>query len=500
MIFDLLTAAADASPPSGILHQDRFIPYGELNDRALRAAAALAELGVDRNDVVAIMLPAGIDYIAVLLGCSALGAVAMPLNPKYERAELTFLLRAATPQLVVTDTRAASRCRDALAAAGVAATVTGLEDTPETIGLAGIIAAASATTPVECSADNDAFIFHSSGSTGRSKLIRRSHGQMRAEVEGFAAATDVGQDDCFLSVVPLYHAHGFGNCLLAALRARARLVIAPDGLNALLGRDRLVELAERERATVLPAVPFTFDLLAGAHDGADLSALRLCISAGTALPKPTFNAFRKRFGIPVNQLYGCSEGGALALNTSADAVRTWAAVGRGLGDTCFRILDADADGIGEIAVASSSLTRGYDGQPQVNAASFVDGWFRTGDCGRLDTEGLLYVTGRRSFYIELAGHKVDPYEIEDVLITHPDVREAAVLGVPGLRPGDTLIKAVVVPIDATPTEQALRRWCIERLASYKVPAICECRAELPKSPLGKVLKKYLIEPAAGGDH
>jgi long-chain acyl-CoA synthetase len=260
----------------------------------------------------------------------------------------------------------------------------------------------------------------------------------------------------------------------------------------------LAVLAARERATVLPAVPFTFELLAAARAHTDLSALRLCISAGTALPKATFDAFRARFGVPIRQLYGCSEGGALALNTSAEPARTWAAVGRGLGDTRFRILDADAEGSGEIAVASASLTRGYDGLPEANAASFGDGWFRTGDRGRLDAEGLLYVTGRRNLYIELAGHKVDPYEIEDVLVAHPAVDEAAVLGVPGQRAGDTLIKAVVVPaepagLEQAPTPQALRRWCAERLAAYKVPAICEWRTELPKSPLGKVLKKYLIE-------
>lgn len=506
-MFELLTQAqAAAIGTSGIVEDGVLHTHAALAEQALRTAAALADLGVQRGDDVAILLPAGTSYVVALLATSALGAAAMPLNPKYERAELSALLGAADVAALVTHRGCVERCVDALRGLASEATVAVTSASPargssrasgglraagaDLVDLTALAAAKSPRQPVLGQDDEDAFIFHSSGSTGRSKLIRRTYAQMRAEVKGFAEAAGTTAEDCFLSTVPLFHAHGFSNSLLASLHAGARLVIAPPDLNAVLARNMLAELAEQHRASILPAVPMTFEQLARARVGIDLSSLRLCISAGTPLPKSTFDAFRARSGLPLRQLYGCSEGGALALNTAPDPVPVWDSVGRGIGDTRFRIVAPDADGIGEIAVQSGNLTRGYDGLPEVNAASFVDGWFLTGDRGRLDAAGNLYVTARRALYIETGGHKVDPYEIEDLLTAHPAVSEAAVVGT-DLGDGCGIqIKAVVVA-DAGTSAQALRRHCAAHLAAYKVPLVIEMRASLPKSPLGKVLKKYL---------
>lgn len=506
-MFELLTQAQTASGGAGGIVEDGVVhPHVELAEQALRTAGALADLGVQRGDAVAIMLPAGMGYGVALLAASALGAAAMPLNPRYERAELSALLGAAGVRALVTDGSCVAKCLDALGGLGGDVPVAVMNRPAvhrparagggpriagnDPVDLAALAAHRPPPRPVIGNDDEDAFIFHSSGSTGRSKLIRRTYAQMRAEVKGFAEAAGATPNDCFLSTVPLFHAHGFSNCLLASLHAGARLVIAPPDLSAMLARNTLAELAEQHRATILPAVPMTFDQLARARAGADLSSLRLCITAGTALAKATFDAFRARFGLPVRQLFGCSEGGALALNTAPDPVPIWDSVGRGIGDTRFRILRPDADGIGEIAVQSGNLTRGYDGLPEVNAASFVDGWFLTGDRGRLDAAGNLYVTAKRALYIETGGHKVDPYEIEDLLTAHPAVSEAAVVGT-DLNDGcGVQIKAVVVA-SAPVTAQALRRHCAAHLAAYKVPLVIEMRESLPKSPLGKVLKKYL---------
>ena len=237
--------------------------------------------------------------------------------------------------------------------------------------------------------------------------------------------------------------------------------------------------------TVFPGVPFHYRHLADVPTHANLSALRLCFSAGTALPRETFDAFARRFGIAVRQLYGCTEAGTLTVNLDPDPVATFASVGKPAGAVRVRIEDD------EIVVSSPAMTRGYTDDPELNRRAFRDGWFYTGDTGRFDQIGRLYVTGRRKLLIEVAGHKVDPIEVEDVLAVHPKVREAVVVGIPDGKDGEETVKAVIVPANH-PQERELIEFCSQRLANFKVPRVVEFRDEIPRSPLGKVLRKYLI--------
>jgi long-chain acyl-CoA synthetase len=284
--------------------------------------------------------------------------------------------------------------------------------------------------------------------------------------------------------VPLFHTYGLGCCLLAAVQNAATLVLMKEPHPFLLTRGRALDLLEREAITVFPGVPLNFRLLAEAGRDADLSALRLCFSAGTALERPAFDAFLHRFGVPIRQLYGCTEAGTLTANLEPDAVATFESVGRPVGEVQVEIVD------GEVVVAGPALTRGYRDAGARDDEAFRRGWFFSGDLGRLDDGGRLVITGRKKLLIEVAGHKVDPVEVEDVVISHPRVRDAVVLGVAGGLAGEQAVKAVIVP-DGTLSERELIRFCQERLAAFKVPQIVERRDELPKSPLGKVLRKYL---------
>jgi long-chain acyl-CoA synthetase len=207
--------------------------------------------------------------------------------------------------------------------------------------------------------------------------------------------------------------------------------------------------------------------------------------------------FAERFGIPIRQLYGLTETGAVSVNLDEDPEATAASVGLPLRGVDVAILDAagaevDEGRIGEIAIRARGMTRGYAGVPdEVNREAFRDGWFRTGDRGRRDEAGRVVITGRSKLLIDAGGDKVDPIEIEDVLAVHPKVREVVVVGVAGDVEGEELIKAVVVA-DGACSERELTRYCQEHLANYKVPRLVEFREEIPRSSLGKVLRKYLV--------
>ncbi len=219
-----------------------------------------------------------------------------------------------------------------------------------------------------------------------------------------------------------------GACIFGSAVSGATLVILEDPHPFLLKRHRALELIEQERATVFPGVPFNFRLMAEAPASVDLSSLRLCFSAGTALPRSSFEAFGERFGVLVRQLYGSTETGMITANMSADPVATFESVGAPVGEVGVEIVDDDGailpDGeLGEVTVASPAMTAGYEGlgAEEVNQEAFRQGRFFTGDLGRLDADGLLYLAGRKKLLIEIGGYKVDPIEVQDVIAEHPSI-------------------------------------------------------------------------------
>jgi long-chain acyl-CoA synthetase len=434
---------------------DERIGTAELWARVGRLANGLAARGVARGDSVALLLPNGPAFAIGFLAVAQLGAVAVPLNPQFKPAELEFCYRDSGVRLVLSDEREIDRMieeHDALA--------------PEPRAPGDVV-----------------LLAYSSGSTGRPKRVPRTNGQLWWEADSVVSTIGLTAEDTILCTIPMFHAYGLGCCFLAALRSGARLVIADPHRPLALARNETLGLIEREQVTVLPSVPFVFRVLAEGRG--DLSSVRLCFSAGNALPRSTFDAFDRAFGVPIRQLYGLTETGAVTINVDPDAHATAASVGRPLPGIEIDVLDAaghvvDAGRIGDIAIRSPAMTTRYGDR------------FATGDRGRLDDAGRLVITGRRKLLIDVCGgDKVDPIEVEDVLAVHPKVREVVVVGVPGEVEGEQIVKAVVVGEEGC-GERELIRFCRERLANYKVPQQVEFRDEIPRSSLGKVLRKYLV--------
>lgn len=214
------------------------------------------------------------------------------------------------------------------------------------------------------------------------------------------------------------------------------------------------------------------------------------------MPEETFTRFRQRFGIPLRSIYGSTETGSIALNMEPDEDVRYDSVGTPSGNIEVRITNGTLEellvgNIGEVAVKSQAMATGYLNMPELNREAFRDGFFFTGDLGKKDERGRLYITGRKKIFIDSGGEKVDPLEIEQVLTTHPAVSEAVVVGIAGPYGGQA-IKAVIVPRGAL-TELEILLYCKQRLSDFKVPRVVEFRDALPKSPLGKILRKDLID-------
>jgi long-chain acyl-CoA synthetase len=452
---------------------ERRVDYGELAEQVAAVAAGLGARGIAPGDAVT-LLADGPAFVLGFLAIARAGAVAVPLNPAFKPAEREFCLREAGVRAALVDREVA------------------LEVPSIALADAGRHAALTAPPPAP---DADVVFTYSAGATGRPKRVPRTHAQLVAEAESFVAAAQLTPADTILCALPPFHTYGLGCCLLAALASGATLLFVSEPQPIALDRGRVLGLLEQ--ATVFPAVPFQLRMLAEAPGGADLSGLRLCFSAGNALPRATFEAFEAAFGVAPRQLYGCTEAGVVTVNTDADPHATAGSVGTAVAGVELAVVGADgapvdAGRLGEITIRSAAMTRGYAGVPaRVNREAFPDGAFLTGDRGRVDEAGRLFLTGRRKRLIDVKGDKVDPVEVEDVLAVHPRVRDVVVVGAASGVEGEELVKAVVVAEERC-TERELVRFCRERLADYKAPRIVEFREDIPRSSLGEVLRKYLV--------
>jgi long-chain acyl-CoA synthetase len=509
MLEKLLVKAVENYPEQTAIVYDKLrISYAELYAKIAGLSKGLSALGIVQGDRLALILPNCPEFVFSFFAIAKLKAIAVPLNHLFKAEEISYYVSDSNVKAIVTDAKRAKMCREIIAEIGQPIELIVVDDEQAATYFYDLI------KPVESSKDERSTAFtgeviyqYSSGSTGRPKRVGRTQENLYYEVTNFTETARVTSSDRILCLVPLYHAHGLGNCLLAALGNGATLVILeqvwqrgmPVEIPFVFRRTRVLELIQHEQITILPAVPYIFNTLAETppETQADLSTLRLCFSAGNFLSKDIFDKFRDRFGVPVRQLYGCTEAGSVSINLDEQPEKTWNSVGVPMKNVEIKIIDDEGKELpngtsGEVAIASSALTTGYHNLPELNQQAFRDGKFFTGDLGMIDEEGRLYITGRKKILIDTGGRKVDPIEIEDVLVSHSKVKEAVVVGVKGPFAGE-IVKAVIVLKNAQDCpEQEITSYCKERLAEFKVPKIIEFRDEIPKSPLGKILRKALV--------
>jgi acyl-CoA synthetase (AMP-forming)/AMP-acid ligase II len=446
------------------------VAYGALVGRVGGAARALKE-ATPPGGVVVLVTGNRCEYFAACLGVWAAGRVVLPVHPSAEREVPSAVARTGA-SLVLVDARHTRLEQSELAGARI-------EELSAFLERAG-----------EAELHKDAgvgagLMLQSSGTTGLPKIVRRSAEAVDAVARNVANAAGLLPEDRVLAAAPICHAYGIENGFLGPLWAGATVHLT-DGL------DLPVALAELEHGcTVFPGVPFMFEVLA--RSGGRGGSLRLAYSAGGMLPPAVAQAFETSFGKRVGQLYGASELGSVTFNHPDRPSPDPLSVGRPMEGVRVRIVDpgdqerdVDAGAEGLVLIHAPSMMSGYvDGE-----APIVDGYFITGDLGRLDEAGNLTITGRLKQLIDVGGLKVNPAEVERVLMEHPGVAECVVVAVP-VTPTVSRLKAVVVGAGEAVDVEELRRHARERLAGYKVPRLWEVRESLPRTASGKVLRSAL---------
>lgn len=456
-------------------------------------ARRLSSLGVKKRERVAIIVNNSPEFVISFFAAASVGAISVPLNPDYKHDELAFYIRDSGPKAIVASSGISPMLKEILKEerSDAFSVITVGHEKPLVAG-ASEIGPSLDEEAVRLYPRDWALCQYSSGSTGRPKRIIRTHGNLVSEAENFCAATRMTRNDSILCAIPLFHAHGFGNCMLASAYSGATLFIA-DGFN----RFEVLKTIQDRGITVFPAVPFIFKILADTplREKVDLSSLRLCFSAGAPLPQDVFRKFHEKYGVYIRQLYGSTETGSVTINMDEDISETYDSVGRPAGNVHVEVIGESGaaikdGGIGEVGIKSPAMSRRSAGPDMTERGSFRKGFFIPGDLGRKDGKGNLYITGRKTLFINSGGNKVDPMELESLIRNHPKVEEVAVVGVKG-RCGEEIIKAVIVPKGMC-GESEIVEFCRGKIADYKIPRIIEYISEIPKSPLGKILRKYLV--------
>ena len=463
------------------------LTYGALDAVIARAGEALARAGVGPGYRVALVCSNGPAAATSFLGIASYTACA-PLNPAYRANEFEFYLEDLQPRALAIEAGLDSPVRNA----AVSRAIPLLEIVTRPSMLAGDIDLIS--EPRECTTalpapgpDDVALLLHTSGTTSRPKLVPLTQANLAASARHIAASLQLtGRDRC-MNVMPLFHIHGLEAALLASLAAGGSVVCCPGFV-----APRFFEWMGEFEPTWYTAVPTMHQSVVARSmaESPPVHRLRFIRSCSSALAPSLMGELESIFCVPVIEAYGMTEAAhQMASNPLPPAQRKPGSVGVAAGPELAVMDDADnllPPGVGgEVVIRGPNVTAGYFGNPEANASSFTAGWFRTGDEGHLDSEGYLFLSGRRKEIINRGGEKIAPREIDEVLLLHAAVAQAVAFAAPHATLGETVAAAVVLRPGAAVVEKELRAFAAARLIDFKVPERILFVSEIPKGPTGK---------------
>ena len=473
------------------------LTYSRLLTHCHRVMTDLKHAGISRGERVAVVLPNGPEMATCLLAV-AMGASCAPLNPNYRRSEFEFYLTDLAPKALIVE--AGSDVPAVTVAESLGIRIIRLR--PSAGDAAGIFTldldrAPDHATPVFAQPGDEALVLHTSGTTARPKMVPLTHANLAASVENIIATLALTPRDRCLNVMPLFHVSGLIGVLVASLSAGASVVCTP-GFNAPLFLGWCREFSP----TWYFVVPTMHQsLLAQARENPKTAAglrLRFIRSASAPLSPELLEETEKLFGAPVIHGYGMTEAAQqVSINPLPPGVRKRGSSGVP-GQTEIGIMSEEGQLLGsgqtgEIVVRGPAVIAGYANNPTANRESFINGWFRTGDQGRLDADGYLYVTGRIKEIVNRGGQKISPREIDELIGMHPAVAQAVAFPVPDSRLGEDIAAAVVLKNKGSITEHDLRDFVANRVADYKVPRQIYFVDKIPTGPAGKIQRLKLAE-------
>ncbi len=488
-LLDLL-AAGEENHPALVAPGRPALTYRQLRKNITELAAQLNSFGLGRGDRVAIAMPNGPEMVLAFFG-TALAASTAPLNPKYKQEEFAFYFEDTQAKALITLPGTLELARAAAAPDMAIIEAVSNEDGALRFELKrGRNGEQPAARPVELAQNDDiAMILHTSGTTSRPKRVPIRHRNMIASAGNIGETYQLGPDDRSLCIMPLFHIHGIVASMLSTLASGGTVIAPQNGFNAL----EFWSIVENFKPTWYSAVPTMHQMLLARADRnlevIKANPFRFIRSSSASLPPIVMERMEGVFGAPVLESYGMTEAThQMTSNPLPPKIHKAGTVGYGHGVE-VAIMDEAGNlmpqgDIGEVVIKGRNVVDGYENNPEANAKAYTNGWFRTGDQGRIDADGYLALTGRLKELINRGGEKISPLEIDDVLLRHPAVAEALAFAVPHRSLGEDIHAAVVLKGDASESE--LRSYAAGLLAEFKVPRKFHILTELPRGATGKL--------------
>ena len=493
---NLVTMAQNHPDKVAIKLDDAELTYGQLHGLAAQAAGAMRAAGLEPGDRVSLILPNVPAFPVLFYGALLAGGTVVPMNPLLKAHEIEYFYNDSGAKLSFVWGDFAEEARR------------GSEGTPTKVVVSGPVGPSEddlppgdpIATPVERDDEDTAVILYTSGTTGRPKGAELTHKNLDLNAKRSSEVImEMTPDDVIMGCLPLFHVFGLTCGLNASVRTGATLTLIPR-----FDPGKALQVVERDKVTIFQGVPTMYGAMVGHPDAAtaDTSTLRVCASGGSALPEDTMRSFEKTFEAQILEGYGLSETSPVASFNMPDAPTKPGTIGRAIPGCEMKLLDADGndvppgDGVGEIVIRGDNIMKGYWNKPEETKAAIPDGWFRTGDLATVDDDGYYTIVDRKKDLIIRGGMNIYPREVEEVLYSHPDVVEAAVVGVPDAEMGEQVGAAVSLKPDASSSLEDIQQYVKDNLAAYKYPRHIWQLDELPKGPTGKILRREVHPPQA----
>jgi long-chain acyl-CoA synthetase len=510
----LETSAREYPDKTAVVYGGMRLTYAELDQAACRVASALRKAGIGPGDKVGLSCPNLPYFPMAYYGILKAGAVVVPLNVLCKRREVAYHLAdsEAKAYFCFEGTEQLPMGEEGYA---------GFSQTPNCEHFFLMTANPAAPCPydgartfsefiasepdtfdtVQTRPDDTAVILYTSGTTGRPKGAELTHSNVTMNALMSRLMCETSANDVQLIVLPLFHSFGQVSQMNAGFLAGSTAVLLPR-----FDAEAVLRLFQDENVTIFCGVPTMYWSLLNCPNAEqfDLARiarnLRLCVSGGAAMPVEVLHAFERKYQVPILEGYGLSETSPTATFNRLDRPRKPGSIGLPIWGVEVRVVDEEMNDVpvgepGEIVIRGHNVMKGYYRRPVETAEAFRGGWFHSGDVGKRDEDGYFYVVDRTKDMIIRGGFNVYPREIEEVLMTHPAISLAAVVGIPDEEHGEE-IKAYVVPHAwANVTEAEIVEWARKEIASYKYPRIVEFRQSLPMTATGKVLKTELRKEA-----
>ena len=490
MLLDALFAnAASHGELLAIIDESGQYTYRQVAAMASQRAGYLKSRNTQPG--VGLLLPSGAAFVASFYGALTAGKFVVPINFLLSDREIAHCIADSGIQTVLTIPQLAARVKELV---------------PDVLDVTQLppmgVAAPVESPPHHAEADDKAVLMYTSGTSGLPKGVPLTYGNLQSNVDASIAHVDFQRRHKFLGIVPLFHAFGMTAMMLAPIQLGATILymsrFSPVGT---------VEAIKKHGISIMGGVPSMFAAMVRLKDAApaDFETIYAMISGGEPLPSALREAFQARFGVTLYEAYGMTET-SLAIAVNTPQMHRPGSVGKAIPGMQIKVADDAGNTVpagkeGEIWVKGPMVMKGYHHLPQETAAALTgDGYLRTGDLGKLDSDGFLYITGRKKDLIIVAGEKASPREIEETLMSHPAVAEAAVIGVKDPNRGEAVVAFVIPRQGMAPEPDELRAFCRgQGLAQWKVPRQIHLVADLPRSPTGKVLKRELLPRDAPSD-